>query len=211
MSKSRKLHPKEGAETVAAAEPSVPLTDGRRRRSERSRNSIVTAMAELIGEGNVAPSAADVAARAGVGLRSVFRHFDDMDAIYRDIMEGFEEEILPQVTFPPAGETWAERGDQLLKRRTAIYERILPYKVSAGIRRYGSAFLAEGHERFRKFERLALEAALPVEYSSNPVRLAAIEAAFSFDVWRRMREDQGMSVEESAAALADILHTLAPG
>ncbi len=207
MSKPKDLRPDGGAGKTFIAVPS----DGRRRRSERSRKSIVAAMADLIGEGNMMPSAADVAARAGVGLRSVFRHFNDMDAIYRDIIEGFEEEILPQITFPPDGETWAERRAQLLRRRTAIYERILPYKVSAGIRRHSSAFLAEGHVRFRMFERLALEAALPPEYASNPVRLAAIEAAFSFDVWRRMRDDQGMSAEEAGAALADILQTLAPG
>ncbi|PNB35794.1 TetR family transcriptional regulator, partial [Pseudomonas sp. FW305-130] len=36
-------------------------------------------MLDLVGKGDIAPSAARVAETAGVGLRSVFRHFADMD------------------------------------------------------------------------------------------------------------------------------------
>ena len=47
----------------------VPLTDGRRERSRSSRSKIVAAMLDLVGKGDVAPSAARVAEVAGVGLR----------------------------------------------------------------------------------------------------------------------------------------------
>ena len=56
--------------------------DGRRQRSDRSRRRIIEALFDLIGEGDMSPSAVNVAARAEVGLRTVFRHFEDMDSIY---------------------------------------------------------------------------------------------------------------------------------
>ncbi|MEO8374286.1 MAG: hypothetical protein ABI471_03615, partial [Sphingomonas bacterium] len=54
-------------------------TDGRRRRSETSRDKIVEAMLAIVAEGQITPSAEQVALRAEVGLRSVFRHFKDME------------------------------------------------------------------------------------------------------------------------------------
>ena len=54
--------------------------DGRRQRSRASRAKIIKAFMELMKSGDPSPSAARVAERAGVGLRSVFRHFDDMDS-----------------------------------------------------------------------------------------------------------------------------------
>jgi AcrR family transcriptional regulator len=52
--------------------------DGRRVRSERSRKSIIDAMLQLVEEGILVPTAQQVSERAGVSLRSVFRHFSDM-------------------------------------------------------------------------------------------------------------------------------------
>ena len=60
-------------------------TDGRRARGHVSRSRIVAAMIELVREGCVAPTAEQVALRADVGLRTVFRHFDDMESLYREI------------------------------------------------------------------------------------------------------------------------------
>ena len=50
----------------------VPSSDGRLRRGERSREAIVAALFELVGEGVLQPTAQQVAERAGVGIRSVF-------------------------------------------------------------------------------------------------------------------------------------------
>ena len=53
--------------------------DGRRQRSQRSREKILKACWELMLNGDMKPSAAAIAEHAGVGLRSVFRHFEDLD------------------------------------------------------------------------------------------------------------------------------------
>jgi len=65
-------------------------TDGRRRRSADSRARIVAAMLELTRESALVPGAEQVALRAGVGLRTVFRHFQDMDSLYSEIAGPFE-------------------------------------------------------------------------------------------------------------------------
>ncbi|MBT5683609.1 MAG: TetR family transcriptional regulator, partial [Gammaproteobacteria bacterium] len=60
-------------------------TDGRKLRSEDSKRRIVSAMLELVREGRMAPTAEEVAKRAEVGLRTVFRRFKDMESLYAEM------------------------------------------------------------------------------------------------------------------------------
>ena len=68
-------------------------TDGRIQRSERSRTAIVQAMLELIGEGSLSPTAQQVARRADVGVRTVFRHFSDMETLFSTMNEQLKAEV----------------------------------------------------------------------------------------------------------------------
>ncbi|WP_415427269.1 TetR/AcrR family transcriptional regulator, partial [Staphylococcus borealis] len=74
-----------------------PAADGRRRRSQDSRARIVQAMLDLVREGDVSPSAELVAARADVGLRTVFRHFSDLDSLYREMSAVISSELMALV------------------------------------------------------------------------------------------------------------------
>ncbi|MEL0137982.1 MAG: helix-turn-helix domain-containing protein, partial [Halieaceae bacterium] len=60
----------------------VQSSDGRRQRSERSQVAIVEAALALMDEGVLVPTAQQIADRAGVGIRSFFRHFTDMDSLF---------------------------------------------------------------------------------------------------------------------------------
>jgi AcrR family transcriptional regulator len=68
-------------EKIEAMSESVKteLVDGRRARSERSKQAIIEASLALMEEGNLIPTAQQISNRAGVGMRSFFRHFEDME------------------------------------------------------------------------------------------------------------------------------------
>ena len=68
-------------------------SDGRLLRSERSRRLIIESMINLVDEGFLVPTAQQVAQRADVGIRSVFRHFDDMDDIFETANEIIFENV----------------------------------------------------------------------------------------------------------------------
>ena len=57
--------------------------DGRTLRRSRNRTAVVNSMVALIQEGNLQPSAIEIADRAGVSHRSIFRYFDDLDDLMR--------------------------------------------------------------------------------------------------------------------------------
>jgi len=81
--------------------------DGRRR-SAASKLKIVEAMPDIVRTGETSPSADQVAERAGVGRRAVFRLFNDMDSIYsqmnatmRQRLERWLDRRQDRVAFSP--------------------------------------------------------------------------------------------------------------
>ena len=65
--------------------PAQSLDDGRVVRGLRNREALVDAIITLNEEGVLRPSAAEIAERAGVSLRSVYRHFEDIDAFMEEV------------------------------------------------------------------------------------------------------------------------------
>ena len=57
--------------------------DGRNLRSIKSKQMIVDALIKLVKEGNFEPTAQKVADESGVGIRTVFRQFDDMENLLK--------------------------------------------------------------------------------------------------------------------------------
>jgi AcrR family transcriptional regulator len=184
--------------------------DGRRLRSAASRRRIVEAMRELIREGRIARRAEEVAARAEVGLRSVFRHFDDMDGLYREIAEIMMDEVAPILAEPPFTPDTPDVFNQMIARRARLFEKIMPFRVAADVHRHNSEFLREDHRMMNDLLRQAMREGLPASIRKDKVLVDALDAAMSFDVWRRLRQDLQLSVaqakrvvERSVAALAD--------
>jgi AcrR family transcriptional regulator len=197
---------------AAAARQRAPhageASDGRVRRGERSREAIVQALFELIGEGALAPTAQQVAERAGVGLRSVFRHFRDMESLFAEVDALLLREVKPFASEPPARGTLANRVLALAARRAALFERIAPYKRSGNAQRAASPFLRARHAELVRRLRAALWLWLP-ELASAPAELAAaIELVSSFEAWDRLRVEQRLSRERAEATLSRVMQTL---
>lgn len=176
-------------------------TDGRLLRGERNRQKIVDALFTLIRAGEMNPTAAQVAECAKVGLRTVFRHFEEMDSLRMEMSAQMEAEILPILQEPLVASDWRGRLGEIIARRVRIYERIMPVKVSASLKRFESAFLMQAYMNFLAQERAGLQAVLPKSIVSNAVLFSAIEMATSFQAWRRMRQDQGLSAAEAERVL----------
>jgi AcrR family transcriptional regulator len=188
--------------TPFPAPPSVEdSSDGRRLRSERSRSQIIDALFGLIREGDMNPSAARVAERAAVGQRTVFRHFEDMDSLFGEMAEQIQTEVMPIVLAPYASSDWQERLVELVKRRSDVYERVFPVRVSANLRRFQSRFLMDEYRRGIMFERQTLKAILPAEILADAPLVDALDVATGFHSWRRMRQDQNLSQQEATRVM----------
>jgi AcrR family transcriptional regulator len=168
-------------------------------------------MYDLVRDGDMAPSAARVAERAGVGARTVFRHFDDMDSLYRELTERLEAEIMPLALRPFTATDWRGRLLELVARRADLYERIFPFRVSGSLRRFQSEVLMDNHRRALLLERSALRAILPDELAADPVLFAALDMVLGFPGWQRLRQDQGLSAGEAETVVTSIVSRLIDG
>jgi AcrR family transcriptional regulator len=159
-------------------------------------------MFELVGEGVLEPTAEQVAARAGVGLRSVFRHFTDMESLYAALTARLRSEVEPIVSGDrPSGSARA-RARAMVQRRARLFECIAPYKRSANINRERSPFLNAEHAKLVRQLRDHLALWLPeLERAPRAVR-DAVELAASFEAWDRLCRDQGLTAAQARAAQA---------
>jgi AcrR family transcriptional regulator len=182
--------------------------DGRRQRSEASREKIIRAMIELLSDGDVTPSAEAVAERAGVGLRTVFRQFENMDSLYQQINALVSAEIRPMWGRPFVSSDWRSKVFEVIERRIGIFERIMPLKIAADVHRHRSTFLAAQTGDLVREQRAALGAVLADAKSADPLLLESLDLLLSFDTWRRLRKDQKLTRPRARAVLEHMAASL---
>jgi AcrR family transcriptional regulator len=176
-------------------------TDGRRRRGNTSRARIVEAMLKLVRDGNVAPGAARVADLAGVSLRTVFRHFEEMDSLYREMGETIQARVLPALFRPYTARSWRDRLVELIDRRIEVFEFIMPFKISAELRRFQSDYIAKDAEQHLNLERMSMESVVPKDVADDAPLLSALLAATGFQAWRILRQDLDLPIDDARAAM----------
>jgi len=192
---------------VAASFADEEEADGRRQRSSRSRERIVLAMIDLIRAGEMSPAAARVAEKANVGLRTVFRHFEEMETLNREISAIVEAEIMPLIEKPFEGKGWRAQFNDLLDRRAYIYERIMPLKIAGSLQRFRSKFLMDDYNRFLRMEREGLKRVLPQKIMSDVLLFQALEMTTGFQAWR----DQGLPQKDALNVLRFTVDRLLDG
>jgi AcrR family transcriptional regulator len=175
-----------------------PTTDGRVRRGERSRDQIVSALLELIGSGQLQPTAQQVADRAGVGIRSVFRHFSEMETLYAEMDARLEVEAVATLRGDDdRSGSRTERLRRLVRRRARLFERIAPFKRAGNLQRWRSPFLQARHAWMQRKLRADLRQWLPELARADKELAEAVELATSFEAWDRLRTDRQLSEQQS--------------
>lgn len=187
----------------------APL-DGRARRGVRNRQRIAEALFELVEEGVLVPTADQVAERAEVSTRSVFRHYEDMDGLYAEINERVQRELVPQDPGPPiacADDSLEQRIRGVVRLRAGVFERIGPFKRAGETQRWRSKFLQEEHAQMVRHLRKMLRVALP-EVEALGDTAEVVDLMLSFEGWTRLRIDQGLPRQMAEAALIDAVRRL---
>jgi AcrR family transcriptional regulator len=175
----------------------------------RTRQRIVDAARELHGEhGIAATSWDDIAARAGVGVGTVYRHFPSLDELIPACGEITMQELaLPDPATVPAlfehAVEPAERIQRLVREAFTIYERGAP--VLRAVRGEANVHprVAEDRDQLEASLSALVDTALgPLEATQQDQALA--RALVDLNMWEALR-DQGLGPAESVAAITDLL------
>lgn len=175
--------------------------DGRHLRSARSRAAVVDAMLDLLKERGEQPSAQEIADRAGVSLRTVFRHHDDMESLLATALEHQMTRIGHLFErLPPMG------VDEFVDRRAALFEQIAGVR-RAGVRYDGIRVVREGLEQSHELLRAQVASVFGVDGTA----LEAIDVATSWAAWDALRRDQRLAVDEAKAVVVHVVTRLLEG
>ena len=167
-------------------------TDRRVARGEETRRRLAEAMIALLEEDVAQPSAREIAERAGVSLRLVFHHFEDM------------EQVLRAAVAVQVGRHWNrlqpvdpslpldEKVHRIVRQRETLYEAIAPVRRAAARAEAESPTISTELARARRQLRRGLEAIFESELSVSPDEsLDALDVAASWETWDLLRTRMG--------------------
>jgi len=170
---------------------------------------MIDAALELIEEGNFAPTAKQISARAGVGIRSFFRQFEDMDQFFAAVDEhtvgSFWESFLHE---GDREGTLTERLESIVVTYAKAFEEHRSLLLATKSLRWSSRVLKENYERYQQISRANKERWLPEirQLPSDERELA--DAYLSFEMWHRLRDIQGLSCETTETLILKALENL---
>ena len=176
-------------------------TDGRRARRSANREKIIAAFLDLVRAGVSEPGAHAIAHKAGVSPRTVFRCFEDMEALYRELTASVHAEFLPRAKLDLNTTDRAERLERLLKNRIAMFADMEPFRFASERYRHRYASLADDSASLVRMERERLTLVLNPDGAMDPDHFEALHAATSFDCWRRLRVEQGLTKTRSGRVM----------
>lgn len=188
-----------------SAEPEV--FDGRRARSERSKQAIIDASLALMEEGNLIPTAQQISDRAGVGIRSFFRHFEDMETLFATIDEQTRESTEALFLGGDRDGSLEERILHAIERYGEGYEKQRNRILSTSAQLWRSEILRKNYARYQRGLRRDLDDWLPELKQLTRGEREAVDAIASFDMWHRLRYHQGLSKQASIDILVGLLYS----
>lgn len=193
----------------------TPGTDGRWMRSARTRVAIIDAWIDLIQAGDLAPTAKSVADRARIGLRTVFQHFTDMNALHGAAGEEFISRLAPCATHVRANLPLAERVDLLIADRSRLFEAVTMVRRSCERQEWMSV---DVHGVIQRWERAGAQDTARVfanELDGLPdeqrlMQTLAINSVVSWSTWNHLRARCVLSTDDARAVMLRSLSALLP-
>jgi TetR/AcrR family transcriptional regulator of autoinduction and epiphytic fitness len=201
------------SDRTASAAPA----DGRNLRRVRNREAVVAALLELYREGNLGPSAEEIAARAGISSRSLFRYFDDVEDLVRTAISRQQQHLAPLADMDVSPDLpLAERVDRFVAARVRLLDAMGEVgRVARAIAARQPLVLAE-LARIRGRLRRQLTTVFAPDLDALPPRerratVAAADVLCSWESFDLMHNDQGLARDDAEAAMRDALLRLLAG
>ena len=151
------------AGTASGTRP--PAVDGRTARGARARTSIAEALISLLQEGVARPTARQVAERAGVSLRLVFHHFEDMESLLESAVDVQVERHWKSLDVVSSEGDLRERVKATVNQRARLFNAIAPVRRAAAQAAGSSPTLARQLDSSRSLLRSRLRQTFSPELS----------------------------------------------
>jgi AcrR family transcriptional regulator len=167
-------------------------------RGVRTRNAIVEAAIELIESGNPRPTSREVANQAGVSVRLLFHHFEDVHVLYRSAVEMQSSRNRSLIGIIPPHGPLDRRIRAICHQRRQLFEAITPVLRASGS---GDANLPGALSDLRTLLRHQLTVSLRPEILARggdaPLLLESLDLAAGWQNWTALRFGAGRSASQA--------------
>jgi TetR/AcrR family transcriptional regulator of autoinduction and epiphytic fitness len=189
--------------------------DGRAGRAARTRVAVVDALLALNEKGNLRPTAREIAAEAGVSLRSIYVHFDDVESLLVAAAVRHGEYLISLARPVPTDGPLARRVAALVANRRTLYEAGSGVRRAALVQEPFSPALQRALEAGRKAARAEIGNVFAAEIAAAGTDGARLRQALALTLgstsWDVMRRYQGMTADEAEQQLRTMVLALLDG
>jgi AcrR family transcriptional regulator len=186
------------------------LTDGRSARAARTRDAVVEALLSLLDDGIFRPTARQVADRAGVSLRSVYVHFDDLEDLFTAAAHNHFARVHDLVESIPGDGPLEKRLDAFVRQRERIHEASAQVRRAAVLQEPFSPALAQVLSLGRQFSRAEIETVFAPELgrrkgADRDRLLVELEVISNASTWEALRLQHDLPTGKAREIVADML------
>ena len=198
---------------MSSTENNAVSNDGRIARGERTRSSIADALYELLVDGAENPSGRDIAERANVSLRSVFQHFDDIEAVYSELITRQHERVAPFLEPINKDIPLNERVEIFIENRDSMFALAAPLRRSMGTYRgvKTSHTIRRAMTYLHRAQRDQIAQSFEPELNGNEQLLLQLEVCLSFETWNQFTCQHGLSRAATRGHLHNLVMTMLAG
>jgi len=191
----------------------VVAVDGRRLRRQQNREAVIDALLASFREGNYQPSSNEIAARAGLSPRSLFRYFDDIDDLHRAATTRELRRARPLLELGiEADAPTGAKIRALVAGRVRLYDQTASSATAVRIAAHRYPALAGELAARRSFLRAQIASLFAPELARRDRGLLAVlDVVCSFESYELLRIDQRLSRPKTEAALVAALTALFEG
>lgn len=198
--------------------PANARLDGRRLRSERTRQLIIEAYLELLLEHRRMPTSAEIAFRAGYSVRSIFERFSDLDALS---LAATDYAIALGQAEAVASDTDGDRATRIrshVRTRAQACEKWLPLwrmltarPVEEQVTDLRSRVLAVRRANVERVELMYRPELATLDPPAREALVMALVTLTSFESWGALREDFGMARDAALDVWISAVDRMLPG
>jgi len=188
----------------------APVADGRAARKAHTRDAIVDAMLDLVTDGSPRPTAKEIAERAGVSLRSVYVHFDDLEGLFCVAAKRHYARVAPMLAPISAAGSLRQRATAFVGHRVELYAKIGPVARATQLQAPFSPTLAQIVRDAQARSRHEIERLFDAELGAMPERerkrrAGIIDVMTSSHAWVTLTESHGLPVADALESMVEAI------
>ena len=165
----------------------MPEVDGRILRSQKSQNIILESIINLIINGNLYPTAEEVAKESGIAIRTVFRHFDDMETLLMKVDESINLKVINDEKEIKLESPLKTRLSLIIDERIYYYDKYENIMIATITQLPKYKILQKRYPEYQKLLRKRTERIIPEILSLKSTDQEFLDASLSFGFYQRLK------------------------